>query len=145
MRVQAGLATTGPVVNGNARIDPRQARGRFSADGYPRGPAHSMTETPPPFAAHPGANRGGGSDVLAEMLRAVRLTGSVFLNARFSAPFGVVSPKQYDASTPMAHLRHLSVFHLIASGGCTMEIATGERRTVSAGDILLLPFADERM
>lgn len=81
-------------------------------------------------------------DVLAEMLRAVRLTGSVFLNARFSAPFGVVSPKRYDATTPMAHLRHVSVFHLIAAGGCTIEIATGERRDISAGDILLLPFAD---
>jgi AraC family transcriptional regulator, alkane utilization regulator len=72
----------------------------------------------------------------------VRLTGSVFLNARFTEPFGVVSPKQYDAGTPLAHLRHVSVFHLIATGGCTIEIATGERRTVSAGDVLLLPFAD---
>ena len=42
----------------------------------------------------------------------------------------------------MAHLRHISVFHLISAGTCTIEIATGERRTVSAGDILLLPFAD---
>ena len=80
--------------------------------------------------------------MLAEMLRALRLTGSVFLNARFSAPFGVLSPKQYDERTPMAHLRHISIFHLIADGACTVEIANGERRTVSAGDILLLPFAD---
>jgi AraC-like DNA-binding protein len=80
--------------------------------------------------------------VLAEMLRAVRLTGSVFLNASFSAPFGVISPKQYYGRTPMAHLRHISIFHLIAAGGCTIETSTGERRTVSAGDILLLPFAD---
>jgi AraC-like DNA-binding protein len=100
-----------------------------------------MIETPPLFAGRTRAAR-GGNDVLAEMLRTLRLTGSVFLNARFSAPFAVISPKQYDASTPMAHLRHVSVFHLIASGSCTMEIATGERRTVSTGDILLLPFAD---
>jgi AraC family transcriptional regulator, alkane utilization regulator len=84
----------------------------------------------------------GHDDVLAEALRALRLTGSVFLNARFTEPFGVVSPKQYDAGTPLAHLRHVSVFHLIAAGGCTIEIATGERRAVSAGDVLLLPFAD---
>jgi AraC-like DNA-binding protein len=76
------------------------------------------------------------------MLRAVRLNGSVFLDACFSAPFGVVSPKRYDERTPMAHLRHVSVFHLIAAGACTIEIATGERKAVSAGDILLLPFAD---
>lgn len=100
-----------------------------------------MTETPRSYAGAPeGAHR--DHDVLAGMLRTLRLTGSVFLNARFTTPFGVVSPKRYDAGTPMAHLRHVSVFHLIAEGGCTIEIATGERRTVSAGDILLLPFAD---
>ena len=99
-----------------------------------------MPGTPRSFAGPPESLR--GYDVLAETLRAVRLTGSVFLNARFTEPFGVVSPKQYDARTPMAHLRHVSVFHLIAAGACTIEIATGERRTVSAGDVLLLPFAD---
>jgi AraC-like DNA-binding protein len=100
-----------------------------------------MIGTPHSFAGKPEASR-HDYDVLAEMLRAVRLTGSVFLNASFSAPFGVVSPKRYDERTPMAHLRHISIFHLIAAGTCVIEIATGERRTVSAGDILLLPFAD---
>jgi AraC-like DNA-binding protein len=99
-----------------------------------------MTGTPPLFADTP--NKAAGYDVLAEMLRAVRLTGSVFLNASFSAPFGVLSPKRYDEDTPLAHLRHISIFHLIAAGECTIEIATGERKRVSAGDILLLPFAD---
>jgi AraC-like DNA-binding protein len=74
------------------------------------------------------------------MLRTVRLTGSVFLDGRFSAPFGVFSPKQFDDRAPMAHLRHYSIFHLIAAGACTIELATGERRTVSAGDVLLMPF-----
>jgi AraC family transcriptional regulator, alkane utilization regulator len=99
-----------------------------------------MPGTPRSFAGTPESSR--GYDVLAETLRAVRLTGSVFLNARFTNPFGVVSPKQYDERTPMAHLRHVSIFHLIAAGACMIEIATGERRTVSAGDVLLLPFAD---
>lgn len=100
-----------------------------------------MLGTPPSFAGS-SESATGDHDVLTEMLRAVRLTGSVFLNARFTTPFAVISPKRYDAGTPMAHVRHCSVFHLIAAGGCTIEIATGERRTVSAGDILLLPFAD---
>ena len=101
-----------------------------------------MTGTPPSFAATP-ESKSGHQDVLAEMLRAVRLTGSVFLNGCFSAPFGVISPKQYDERTPLAHLRHISIFHLIAAGACTIETAAGERRIVSAGDVLLMPFADE--
>jgi AraC-like DNA-binding protein len=104
-----------------------------------------MPGTPPSFADTPGRATAPAArpDVLSEMLRGVRLTGSVFLNARFTAPFGVLSPKRYDARTPMAHLRHVSVFHLIAAGGCTIETASGERRKVEAGDLLLLPFADQ--
>jgi AraC-like DNA-binding protein/mannose-6-phosphate isomerase-like protein (cupin superfamily) len=98
-----------------------------------------MIETPSSFA---GAPDHGEHDVLAEMLRAVRLTGSVYLNACFTAPFGIVSPKHFDGRTPMAHLRHVSIFHLISAGECSVELATGEQRKISAGDILLMPFAD---
>ena len=77
------------------------------------------------------------------MLRAVRLTGSVFFGGNFTAPFGVVSPKKWDESTPLARLRHISIFHLVASGRCTFEHADGSRRDISTGDLLLLPFADE--
>ena len=68
-----------------------------------------MIGTPPSFAATPESD-GAGHDVLAEMLRAVRLTGSVYLNACFTAPFGIVSPKQFDEHTPMAHLRTSASF-----------------------------------
>jgi AraC family transcriptional regulator, alkane utilization regulator len=77
------------------------------------------------------------------MLRAARLTGSVFFGGCFTAPFGVISPRRWDENTPMARLRHISIFHLVASGRCTFEHASGERREITAGDMLLLPFADE--
>ena len=98
-----------------------------------------MTGTPPSFAATPESRPG---DVLEEMLRAVRLTGSVFLNARFTEPFGVVSPQDAEEATPLAHMRHVSVFHLIAEGSCTLELNSGEKRIVSTGDIVMMPFAE---
>lgn len=101
-----------------------------------------MTGTPRSFAGTPGT-AGDRMDLLADLLRSLRLSGSVFMHARFSEPFGVITSKRWDESTPMANLRHISVFHLISSGECTIQIATGERRRVTAGDILLLPFADE--
>ena len=97
-----------------------------------------MTATPPSFADRP-----PGTDVLADMLRAVRLTGAVFLKASFTEPFGVLSPQRYDPSIPMAHLRHVSIFHYVASGGCMIETAGGSRRELKAGDLVLLPFAAE--
>src|SRR4029453_10686126 len=98
----------------------------------------TMTATPPSFADRP-----PGTDVLADMLRAVRLTGAVFLKASFTEPFGVLSPQRYDPSIPMAHLRHVSVFHYVATGGCYIETAGGQRRELVAGDLVLLPFAAE--
>jgi len=97
-----------------------------------------MTGTPPFFADRP-----PGTDVLLDMLRAVRLTGAIFLKARFTEPFGVLSPQRYDSSIPMAHLRHISVFHFVATGGCMIETAGGLRRQLNAGDLVLLPFAAE--
>jgi AraC-like DNA-binding protein len=97
-----------------------------------------MTVTPPSFADRP-----PGTDVLADMLRAVRLTGAIFLKARFTEPFAVLSPQRYDPSIPMAHLRHVSIFHYVASGGCMMETASGARRELKPGDLVLLPFAAE--
>lgn len=96
-----------------------------------------MTATPPSFAKTPAA------EVLADMLRAVRLTGACFLKASFTEPFGVLSPQRYDATIPMAHLRHVSVFHLITSNGCMIETAGGLRQELRPGDIALLPFVAE--
>jgi AraC-like DNA-binding protein len=101
-----------------------------------------MTVTPPSFAETPDVT-GQGRDLLADMLRAVRLTGSVYMNARFTAPFGIVAPPRFDESKPLAHMRHASVFHLIASGGCSVEVPGEETHVVSTGDVILVPFAGE--
>src|SRR6218665_2359865 len=98
-----------------------------------------MTGTPPSFAGTPKAPP-ADHDVLTELLRAARLNGSVFLNANFSEPFAIRSPKRYDAAEPLAHLRHISIFHLVAEGECTVELNSGECRTATAGEILLVPF-----
>ena len=99
-----------------------------------------MIQTPSSFADTPA--RSAAVDLLSEMLRAVRLTGSVFLNGSFTAPFRVISPKRFDERTPLARLRHISIFHLVAHGRCTFQTATGKRHDVGTGDILLIPFAD---
>jgi AraC-like DNA-binding protein len=92
-----------------------------------------VAETPPagPLAV----------DLLSEVLRAVRLTGAVFLNGRFTSPFGVVDPRRYDERLPMARLRHVSVFHLVVAGSCEFESA-GQRCSVAAGDLIFMPQPD---
>src|SRR6476659_4909535 len=99
-----------------------------------------MIQTPSSFADTP--DRPAGVDLLSEMLRAVRLTGAVFFNGSFTAPFRIESPKRFEERTPLAHLHHISIFHLVAQGRCTFETARGQRREIGPGDILLMPFAD---
>ncbi len=105
-----------------------------------------MTGTPLSIAETPDRVQHGNPakrDLLGDMLRTLRLTGSVFLKGTFAAPFGVISPRRFDATAPLAHLRHISIFHLVESGACTIELSNGDRRMISTGDILLMPFADE--
>jgi AraC-like DNA-binding protein len=101
-----------------------------------------MTETPPDIAETPPGPE-ALEDTLSDMLRGVRLTGAFFLDGRLSAPFAVMSPRRFDQWEPMAHLRHVSAFHYIANGGCTLVQASGQRREIVAGDLILLPFANQ--
>jgi AraC-like DNA-binding protein len=104
-----------------------------------------MTETPSFVAEAPPSPMARGGDALSGILRGVRLTGTFFVDARLSAPFRVLSPQRFDSGAPMAHLRHVSAFHYIAAGGGTLITAAGLRREVVAGDLLLLPFADQHV
>ena len=84
--------------------------------------------------------------MLSELLRALRLSGAVFMDGQFTAPFGIISPARWDARDKMARLRHVSVFHLIADGACRLETADGSRCELAKGDLVLVPFtADHRV
>ena len=96
-----------------------------------------MTGTPPLVAETL------DNDLLSQLLSSVRLTGSVFLDGQFRAPFGVISPARWEETPGFSRLRHASVFHLVTDGGCTMRIHTGGAFELSEGDLVLLPFTAE--
>jgi AraC-like DNA-binding protein len=91
-----------------------------------------MTGTPGTIANQP--------DVLSELLRAMRLSGGVFMDGRFTTPFGIISPARWNEQDLMARLRHVSVFHLVAEGGCRLETEDGSSCDLRQGDVVLLPF-----
>jgi len=68
-------------------------------------------------------------DVFAEVLRAIRLKGSVYFNACFCSPWGMAIEQEKKAS-----------FHLIVEGDAWLTLAeSGEQIKLSAGDIVLFP------
>ena len=68
-------------------------------------------------------------DVLSDVLRAVRLCGSVFFTAEFSSPWALESPNpELLATVVMPEAEHFSFFHILIEGECLVECANREPR-----------------
>ena len=82
-------------------------------------------------------------DVLSTVLKMVKLEGSLFYNAEFSAPWRLRSPEScllapYLSSEP----RHIIIYHLLTHGRAYATVEDGERVSLSAGDIVVFPQGD---
>jgi AraC-like DNA-binding protein len=81
-------------------------------------------------------------DALSEVLRVVHLTGAVFLDGRFSAPWCLTS-EQNEAlcSAYLPPSDRVVSFHFIVSGRCCARLPDDPNGTInlSAGDILVVP------
>ena len=79
-------------------------------------------------------------DVLADVLRVIELSGGVFLEAEFSAPWnlsGRVSPD--DCRAFMRAPRHIMGMHYVVSGRMRLQAEGGEAIEVGPGEVVLLP------
>ena len=97
-----------------------------------------LTETPTASAQSPNA------DVLCRTCsHVVRLSGSIFWKAEFGAPFAVVSYGQPPMPPGKRATRQhgTTIFHLIAEGGCWLEVPGRPRIELGQGDVMLLPSA----
>jgi AraC-like DNA-binding protein len=81
-------------------------------------------------------------DALSEALRNMRVTGSLFLNGAFSAPWGYATPPVAAFAPLLAPgTEHLVLFHLVTAGGATARV--GDREvTLEAGEIIVIPHGD---
>jgi AraC-like DNA-binding protein len=82
-------------------------------------------------------------DVLSEILRTVRLRGGVFLDARLSAPWSVVSGLTgEDCRAFMPEATQLCALHYVLGGSLYCEVEDEEIVEVASGELLLLPQND---
>lgn len=84
-------------------------------------------------------------DALSELLRVVKLSGAIFINARCSAPWCVQSPPSREFS-PYTEFpsNHIIEFHLVTRGRCYLRVGD-ETTPLSAGDIAILPHGDAHL
>lgn len=79
-------------------------------------------------------------DAFSDVLRVIRLSGGVFLEADFTAPWcisGKVSPD--DCKPFLEAPRHVIASHFVARGCMRLQPEGGEAIEVGAGEIVLLP------
>jgi AraC-like DNA-binding protein len=98
-----------------------------------------VTETPPMLENRP-------TDPLTEILRAMRLTGGVFLEAAFTSPWCVVSrvsPEDCAGFLPLP--RHIIAYHFVCEGELSVRVDGGVSVTARRGEIVILPRNDHHL
>jgi AraC-like DNA-binding protein len=79
-------------------------------------------------------------DALSDVLQVLRLSGAVFLDAEFTAPWCVTSNSGHPTSPPLGGGEHVVFFHWLIEGRCKARLkAGGDTFEIAAGDILLMP------
>ena len=84
-------------------------------------------------------------DALSDVLRVAHLTGGVFLNAEFFAPWCVAARVSPEHCTPaLGPASHLILYHYVVDGDVHIRVAgeDGEGLVVRAGEMVLLPRND---
>jgi AraC-like DNA-binding protein len=79
-------------------------------------------------------------DALSDVLRVIRLSGGVFLQAEFTSPWcvsGQVGPD--DCKPYLAAPRHVIAFHFVANGCMQLRVEGCDPIEVRAGEVVMLP------
>jgi hypothetical protein len=82
-------------------------------------------------------------DPLSEVFRSVRLTGGIFLDARFTAPWCVYTKvRSEDCSPFLVAPSQIIAYHFIIEGGLFVSVEGAPALQAHGGEIVLLPRND---
>jgi AraC-like DNA-binding protein len=81
-------------------------------------------------------------DVLSDVLRGIRLTGSVFLGARFTAPWALESGGDHVTRFVFPQAERIALFHIVVEGSVWVTLSGQAPLCLEAGDAILFPHND---
>jgi AraC-like DNA-binding protein len=85
-------------------------------------------------------------DVFSDVLRVIRLSGGVFLEADFTAPWCISGKVSSDDCKPFLQApRHVIASHFVAQGHMRLQPEGGDAIDVGVGEIVLLPHNSAHM
>jgi AraC-like DNA-binding protein len=77
---------------------------------------------------------------LSATLRVVHLTGAIFINAKFTAPWCYQSPSAHSAAPVLEpDAERVVIYHLVTEGECYVEMGSEEPVHLTAGDVVVFP------
>jgi AraC family transcriptional regulator, alkane utilization regulator len=85
-------------------------------------------------------------DALSDALRVLRMTGAVFIDAEFTAPW-CIEARGRNPALPMASAGPNAVFfHVLTEGHCKARLTEGGATVdLAAGDLIMLPRDDDHL
>ena len=85
-------------------------------------------------------------DALSDALRVLRLSGAVFMDAEFTAPWCVLSEGRRPITEPLPPGGNVIFFHLLTEGRCSARLAGGgEAVELGPGDIVMMSRDDSHL
>jgi len=82
-------------------------------------------------------------DALSDVLRTVKLSGGVFLNVEFTAPWCIETPPAEGILQLLAPgAGNLVLYHFVAEGSCWAGVPDGPSARLSAGELVMIPGGD---
>jgi AraC-like DNA-binding protein len=82
-------------------------------------------------------------DALSEILKVVELSGAIFFNARFTAPWCVESPDEASlAQTLGLGGERVVLYHFLVDGSCLITLEGTAPLRLNAGDVIVFPHGD---
>ena len=82
------------------------------------------------------------TSVLDAALDQLRLEGAIFFRSEFTDPFAIDSNPSSIADSLHPGAERVLLFHIVASGRCSVTGADGVRHLAHEGDIIVLPYGD---
>ena len=85
-------------------------------------------------------------DAFSDVLRVIRLSGGVFLEAEFTAPWCISGKISTDDCKPfLVAPRHVIASHFVAAGSMQLRVEGGDAIEVRAGEFVLLTHNDHHV
>ncbi|MCW5982056.1 MAG: AraC family transcriptional regulator [Bryobacteraceae bacterium] len=82
-------------------------------------------------------------DAFSEILSGVKLSGALYFNAEFTAPWGVAAPPSRELAPALAPgAPHLVIYHFVIDGRAFAHTADGQSTMLEPGDVVIFPHGD---